>query len=117
MAFGKIHVALAAAVLAAAPWSASAQTVVDDTRCLLLSNTFAARASQASQRQIAESTGAFFLGKLDGKVSAAAVRSTLAQDRSLKTAQAITLMDACVSRARRADASMRAMVQPAPQGR
>jgi len=108
---------LIAIALAAPAASAPAQTVADDARCLFLSNAFAAQATDPGRRQLATSTGAFFLGRLEGRASPTAVKSAFNQNGTLTIAQAKAMMNACVARASRADAQMRALVGPLAQGR
>jgi len=97
--------------------AAHAQTVADDARCLFLSNAYASRATDPARRQIATSAGAYFLGRLDGRASPAAIRTAFAESGKLKTAEASSLMNACVRRAERADMRMREVLGPATQGR
>jgi hypothetical protein len=108
---------LIAAALAALPQSGRTQGVADDARCLFLSNAFASQATDPGNRQLAISTGAFFLGRLDGRATPAAIRSAFNANRALTVAQAKTMMNACVARASRADTQMRAVMGPLGQGR
>jgi hypothetical protein len=109
-----ILAALAAATLSA---QTSARTVTDDARCLFLSNAFATQATDPARRQLAVSTGAFFLGRLDGKASPAAIRGAFNANGSLTVVQAKAMMNACVARANLADTQMRSLVGPLAQGR
>ena len=104
-------------VLGGVPAGAQAQTVADDARCLFLSNAFASGAKNPESRQAAASAGAFFLGRLQGRAAPAAIRSAFNQNSTLKIAQAGPIMNACVARAARADAEMRALLAPVAGGR
>jgi hypothetical protein len=108
---------LTAFATAAVPAGALAQTANDDARCLFLSNAFASQATDPTRRQLATSTGALFLGRLDGRAAPAAIRGAFNQNSTLTVAQAKTMMNACVARASRADGQMRALVGPLAQGR
>jgi len=112
--FGLVPLALA---LAVTPAGAGAQTVPDDARCLFLSNAFASQATDPARRQLAASTGAFFLGRLDGRASPAAIRGAFNANGTLTVAQAKAMMNACVARAARSDSQMRALLGPMAQGR
>jgi hypothetical protein len=108
---------LAALAAAAMPVAASAQTITDDARCLFLSNAFASQATDPARRQLAVSTGAFFLGRLDGRASPAAIRGAFNANGALTVVQAKAMMNACVARASRADTQMRGLVGPLAPGR
>jgi hypothetical protein len=106
-----------AVLTAATPQIASAQSVTDDAKCLFLSNAFASQATDPSNRQLATSTGAFFLGRLDGRASPAILKSAFNANGTLTVAQAKTMMNACVARASRADAQIRSIMGPFGRGR
>ena len=96
---------------------AQAQTVSEDAQCLFLSNAYASRATDPARRQLASSAGAYFLGRLDGRASPAAIRAAFAESSKLRTTEASALMNTCVQRAERADVRMRGVLGPATLGR
>lgn len=56
---------------------ASAQTVPEDVRCVLLSNLYAKQATDDHGRQLASQTLAFYLGRLDGRANQQALATAL----------------------------------------
>ena len=98
---------LCSAFAAAIPASALAQTTNDEVRCLLLSAGYSRLAKDDASRRSAAMTGAFFLGRLSGRLSkdafAAAVR---AQGKGLAAKQAEPIMRACAARAAAAEKQM-----------
>lgn len=91
---------IAAAVLTlsfAAP--VQAQTVADDAGCVLLSGIFIKSAKDDKGKQIAQLTGAFYLGRLDGRVAPKALTEAMrAAGKALDGKVAGPLMDACVAK-------------------
>jgi hypothetical protein len=68
-----------------------------DVRCLVLSNAFAASATQADARKAAQSATLFFAGKVTGERNDARLRALVSQQRAALTkARAGTEMKACV---------------------
>ena len=103
----KTGLLLCGALAAAIPASAPAQTTNDDIRCLLLSAGYSRLAKDDNSRRAAAMTGAFFLGRLNGRLSenafAAAIR---AQGKGLPAKQAEPVMRACAARAAAAEKQM-----------
>lgn len=98
---------LCGAILATTPASASAQTVDDDVRCLLLSASYARLAKDDKTRHASSMTGAFFLGRLRGRVSSAALGAAVrAQGKGLAAKEAQPAMRACAARAGEAEKQM-----------
>jgi hypothetical protein len=95
IAMKSIHLALAAALLAAGT-SASAQTATD-ARCLMLSNAFAKQSKEANQQKLAEDSIYFYLGRIAGQPSAAQMKTLFdEQAKTITDANASTLMGDCV---------------------
>lgn len=104
-----IFIALAAI---AAP--AAAQTVNDDARCLLVSSAYARSAKDPKARQVAQATSAFYLGRVDGRYPAPALKTALAaQEKQLTVAGAPAAMNACAARVGQVEARLQALA-PAP---
>ena len=103
--------ALALVSSATMPGVASAQTVSDEVRCVMLSNALASGSSNPRGRQIGASVGAYFMGRLDARQPAQVKAALAAQKRQVPSAQAATMMNACVTRASRAEAQLRALAK------
>lgn len=104
--------AAALAILAAlVPSTAGAQTIADEVRCVMLSNALATGSSNPRGRQIGASVGSYFMGRLDARAPAQVKAALAAQKRQVASAQAATMMDACVKRASRAEAQLRALAK------
>jgi len=92
------------ALAVATPAIAPAQTINDDVRCLLLSSSFARIAKDDNSRRGSAMTGAFYLGRIDGRVSKAALTAAIrAQGKGLPAKAAETAMRACAARATAAE--------------
>lgn len=107
-----------AALLAlAAPAPASAQTLNDDVRCFLLSTAFARASKQEGARTVAAMNGAYYLGRIDGRVPAAQLTASIKSlGTGLPAGKAGAAMQACATRAAEADKRMRALaVQALPR--
>jgi hypothetical protein len=96
----RLTIGLAAAVAAlglAAP--VAAQSTNDDVRCLLASNYFARTEKDPAKRQLAMSSSAFYLGRLDARISTDQLKSTvIAQAKTMTIASAAPIMNNCVKR-------------------
>lgn len=68
---------LAAAGLAMSPIAAAAQTAEQDVKCMLISNVFATKETDSKRRQIAALSVAFYLGRIDAKMSPDQIRATI----------------------------------------
>lgn len=106
---GAMAIALSASLTL--PGVANAQTVSDEVRCVMLSNALAMGSSNPRGRQIGASVGAYFMGRLDARQPAQVKAALAAQNRKIPSAQASTMMNACVMRASRAEAQLRAMAK------
>lgn len=110
-----LAVALAAIAIAATP--ASAQTVADDARCLLVSNTYARTATTQDARVIAGSTSAFYLGRVDGRVPPAQLKAALAaQEKLLTASNGPAIMKACTERVGRVERTVMGLASPPAAG-
>ncbi|HMI18440.1 MAG TPA: hypothetical protein VK533_02735 [Sphingomonas sp.] len=91
-----IGAALAAAGLAA---PVAAQSVDDDVRCLLASNFFARTEKNAQQKQIAMASAAFYLGRLDARISNEQLNSAaMAQAKTMTKDSLGPTMNSCAKR-------------------
>ncbi|RZK93221.1 MAG: hypothetical protein EOO66_10475, partial [Methylobacterium sp.] len=72
------------ALACALPVAAGAQTTSDDVRCMLLSAGFARIAKDDNSRRASAMTGAFYLGRLNGRLSGPALAAAIrAQGKGL----------------------------------
>lgn len=86
------------------PVPVAAQTINDDVRCLLLSASFARVAKDENTRRGAAMTGAFYLGRVDGRISKPALAAAIrAQGKGLPAKEAAAAMQACAARATAAE--------------
>lgn len=92
---------------------ASAQTVPDDTRCLLLSNIYARGAKEEEGRRTANLALMFYLGRLDGRASPTAVAAGMrAQAATVDQKASGPQMTECATRVARAQQAMQAAAEP-----
>lgn len=109
--------ALAAAWPAAAPAQAPAPGVGGDVRCLLLSAGYVRQAKDDASRRAAGMTGAFYLGRLDGRLSQSALTAAIrAQGQGLPAKDAEPVMRACAARAAAAEQVMTAAAKAGQTG-
>jgi hypothetical protein len=100
-----IGVALAAMGLAT---PVAAQSVDDDVRCLLASNFFAKTEKDPQKKQLAVSAAAFYLGRLDVRMSNDQLKNAaLAQAKTLTGTSVSPLMNNCAKRVVLKDAALR----------
>ena len=91
--FARVAFALAAVTLTAQPASAQA---VNDVRCLLVSNLFAKAAKEPKAKALAEASKYYFLGKLQGRISSAQLKTrAVAEAKSITPKGAGPVMNAC----------------------
>lgn len=90
---------------------ASAQTVSDEVRCVMLSNALANGSTNPRGRQIGASVGAYFMGRLDARQPDQVKAALAGQKRRIAASQAPALMEACTARAGRAEARLRALAK------
>lgn len=89
----RVALIVAGVTLAAGPASAQA---VNDVRCLLVSNLFAKAAKDPKAKALAEATKYYFLGKLQGRISSAQLRTqAVAEAKSITPKGAGPVMNAC----------------------
>jgi hypothetical protein len=109
-----IGVALAAVGLAA---PVAAQSVDDDVRCLLASNFFARTEKDADKKQLAGAASAFYLGRLDARISNDQLRNmVLTQAKTLTGASVAPLMNNCAKRLAQKGVALRTIAPPPPGG-
>jgi len=96
----RLTIGLTAAVAAlglAAP--AAAQSVDDDVRCLLASNFFARTEKDPAKRQLATASSAFYLGRLDARISNDQLKNAVtAQAKTMTSASVAPTMNGCAKR-------------------
>lgn len=113
----KIHsfAAILAVIGLAAP--ASAQTVPDDVRCLLLSNATSKVASDDRAKAIASEALLFFVGRVDGRASDPVIINTMREQvPTIDPKKAGTEMNACVARVQSSKQRMQRLGQSAQAG-
>lgn len=107
----EIGVALAAIGLAT---PVAAQSVDDDVRCLLASNAVARAEKEADKRQLAAVTSAFYLGRLDARISNDQLKSMVVAQAKIMTGQNVgPLINNCVKRVAQKGLALRT-VPPSP---
>lgn len=104
-----LGVCAAAILLPTAAW---AQSVDDDVRCLLLGTGFARAAKDANSRRASALTAAFYLGRLDGRMTGPALVAAVKRLGSgMPTAQATPIMRTCAARAGAAERRLGAIAR------
>lgn len=112
MRFKTVFVGFVGLALAA---PAAAQGLKDDVRCLLLSGVFAKTAKDEKGKQIARSTGVFFLGRVDGRADAKTLTEAVqAERKAIDPKTAGPLMDACAMRLAQAQKSVNDLGRATP---
>ena len=105
-----------AVVVPAAP--AAAQGADQDLRCMLLSNVFSKIEKDPGRKQVAAAAFLFYFGRVDARLSGAALRTQIGvQGKALTNQNAGQLMTACAQRfaGRRQALQALAAPMPAPQ--
>ena len=109
----KASIFTAALIVAVAASPASAQSVADDTRCLLLSNVYAKADKEEQSRRIANQSLMFYLGRLDGRASATDIAAGVrAQAATVDPKTSGAQMSACAARMGRAQQALQAATNP-----
>ena len=104
------HIASPLLLLSAlTPASASAQNVVDDVRCVLLSNVVARGVTDASAKALAIESLHFYLGRLDGQASDQAITNAMQSIPPAINADAAKDVETCMARVRRAKERIQAL--------
>lgn len=104
------------AVGLAAP--ASAQSVQEDVRCILLSGAFAKAAKDEEGKQLARATGAFYLGRVNGRVDAKTLTDTMrTESKAIDPKAAGAMMEACAAKLGQAQKSMNDLGRTLTPGR
>jgi len=93
------------------PASASAQTVNDEIRCVMVSNALVAGSKNPRGRQIGASVGAYFMGRLDSRPPIQVKAALVRQNRRLSGKEAEAIMNACAVRATKAEARLRSLAK------
>jgi hypothetical protein len=89
------HIALAAALLATSGMAAAQSA--SDARCIVLASGFLNQSKDPTQKQLAEDSLYFYLGRMNGQPSSAQFKAQLdAQQKTITDANAGTLMGQCV---------------------
>jgi hypothetical protein len=103
--------ALVAVAAMGFPASASAQTVNDEIRCVMVSNALVAGSKNPRGRQIGASVGAYFMGRLDFRPPAQVKAALVRQNRRIPGKEAEAVMNACAVRATKAEARLRSLAK------
>lgn len=110
--------ALSGAIACLLSSATQAQTVNEDVRCFLLSTGFARAAKAEDARRASAMTGAFYLGRLNGRISQPALAAAIRQHgRGMPAAQAAPIMRACAARAGAAERQIGAAAKQAGTAR
>jgi hypothetical protein len=67
----------------------AAQSVDDDVRCLLASNFFRRAEKNPAQQQVAAASSAFYLGRLDARISTQQLKTALLTQAKAMTAASV----------------------------
>jgi hypothetical protein len=94
---------------AVAPASALAQSVVDDVRCVLLSNLVAKGIKDENAKTLAMESLHFYVGRLDGRASDQEITSAMRSIPPALNATAAKDIEACMERVRQAKQRMQAL--------
>ena len=96
------------------PGTVYAESPLSDVRCLLVSNVFANAATDPRARQAASAASAFYLGRIDDRLSSAALGAALVSEQKLLTrANSSREMQACSARLAQAEKKVHAAARSA----
>lgn len=71
----------------------------DDVKCLVLSSAFGAKGSTEEAKKVAQSAAFFYMGRIDGRLTDAQIRTAVAlEQKALKAASAGVAMKACAKK-------------------
>ena len=103
------HAGLAVSVagaLCAAPLAA--QTIQEETRCLIVSNVFLKAAKDEQARRAAAMSAGYYIGRLSQRPQTPALKAALATPPAgLTNANAGAVMNACVARVSQSETALR----------
>ena len=89
-----LNIALASALLATG--GAAAAQSASDAQCIIVSNAFAGQSKDAEQKQAAQYSMYFYLGRVSGTMTAAQLKTLLdAQMKTITNANASDTMNKC----------------------
>jgi len=98
--------------------AADAQSLNDDVRCMLVSSGFARMAKDDNSRRASAMTGAFYLGRLNGRGAGPALSAAIrAQGNGVPAKEAEPIMRACAARASAAQEQVTMVVKQAQSGK
>jgi hypothetical protein len=101
--------AIASASAPASAQTAAAPTVVDDVRCVLLSNVAARGMTDANAKSLAEESVSFYLGRLDRQASDQAITTAMRSIPPVLGATAAKEIETCLARVRQAKLRMQSI--------
>jgi hypothetical protein len=114
----KPYILLCAALGGSFAVPAGAQSVSDDVRCVLVSAGFARAAKDDNSRRVSALTGAFYLGRLNGRVSQPQLVAAIkGQGKGLSAKLAEPIMRACAARAQTAETALASAAKQAETGK
>lgn len=106
----KLSYFLGAALISGLAMPASAQGIQGDVRCILLSGMFAKGAKEERGKQLARATGAFYLGRINGRADAKTITDALrTESKTITPKSAGPQMQACAAKLAEAEKSLNAM--------
>lgn len=110
----KIRTLAVSLLLAGLAWPATAQTVPQDVRCLLLSNAFGQAGTDDRAKQMARQSLIFYLGRLDGRAEAQAITAAVrTEGPAIDPKKASDEMNGCVARMERTQQMIQTAVRAA----
>ena len=111
----KLVIVGAALAMAGIAAPVTAQSVDDDVRCLLASNFFGHAAKDPQQQKIAQAAAAFYLGRLDARISTQQlVSAEIAQAKTMTKDSLGPTMNNCAKRLIQKGIAQRALAGPPP---
>lgn len=106
----KLGYFLGAALISGLAMPVSAQSIQSDVRCILLSGMFVKAAKDDRGKQLARATGAFYLGRINGRADARTITDALRGESKTITAKtAGSQMQVCAAKLAEAEKSLNAM--------
>lgn len=114
----KVGITACALLAITAPVAVRAQSTNEDVRCLMVSSVFARIARDDNTRRASAMTGAFYLGRLNGRISTPALTAAIrSQDNGMPAKQAEPIMRACAVRATAAQEQVAAIAKQLQPGK
>lgn len=106
----RVRMLVAAALAFSFPAAASAQSAIEDARCLLAAGVFVRGENDPAKRQVAFAVRYFYLGRIDARAAGAQLKALLAeQAKGLTPANVGPIMTTCARSLQSKEAALKTL--------